>query len=95
MANVQENALCELWFFDTKSVIKRQRYDRTQHGRDPPADNAIRRCLKQFQETGSVLHRKGAGRQSISQKDVDRIQEAFSRSPQKLARRASLQLFML
>jgi hypothetical protein len=28
--------------------------------KDPPSDNAIRRWLKQFQETGSVLHRKGA-----------------------------------
>jgi hypothetical protein len=31
--------------------------------KDPRSDNAIRRWLKQFQETGSVLCRKGAGRQ--------------------------------
>jgi hypothetical protein len=65
---------------------------RTQYGKDPPADNAIRRWLKQFQETGSVLHRKGTGRPSTSQEDVDRIQEEFSRSPQKSNRRASLHL---
>jgi transposase-like protein len=29
-------------------------------------DNAIRRWLKQFQDTASVLHPKGAGRSSIS-----------------------------
>jgi hypothetical protein len=62
---------------------KTQRRYRTQYGKDPPSGNAIRRWLKQFQETGSVLHRKGAGRPSTSQEDVDRIQEAFSRSPQK------------
>jgi transposase len=78
--------------FETKSVMKTQHRYRTQYGKDPPADNAIRRWVKQFQETGSVLRRKGAGRPSISQEDVDRIQEAFSRSPQKSTRRASVQL---
>jgi hypothetical protein len=84
--------MCLLWFFETKSVIKTQRRYRTQYGKDPPSDNAIQRWLKQFQETGSVLHRKGAGRLSTSQEDVDQIQEAFSRSPQKSTRQASLQL---
>jgi transposase len=92
MANVQEKAKCVLWFFETKSVIKTQRRFRTQYGKDPPSDNAIRRWLKQFKETGCVLHRKGAGRPSISQEDVDRIQEAFSESPQKSTRQAALQL---
>jgi hypothetical protein len=36
-----------------------QRGYRTQYGKDPPSDNAIRRWVKQFQETGSVLCRKG------------------------------------
>jgi transposase len=91
MASVQEKALCVLWFFETKSVIKMQRHYRTQYGKDSPSDNAIRRWLKQFQETGSVLHRKGAGRPSTLPEDFDRIQEAFSRSPEKSTRRASLQ----
>jgi transposase len=68
MATVQEKAMCVLWFFEPKSVIKMQHSYRTQYGKDPPSDNAIRRWLKQFQETGSVLHRKGAGRPSTSQK---------------------------
>jgi hypothetical protein len=54
MATVQEKAMCVVWFFETKSVIK------TQYGKEPPPDKAIRRWLKQFQETGRVLHRKGA-----------------------------------
>jgi hypothetical protein len=49
-----------LWFFETKSVIKQQRCYSTQYGDNPPSDNVIRRWLKQFQEAGSVLHRKGA-----------------------------------
>jgi hypothetical protein len=68
-------AMCILPFFETNSVIKTQRrWYRTQYGNDPPSDNAIRRWLKQFQETGSVLHRKGAERPSTSQENVDRIQ---------------------
>jgi transposase len=64
MATVQEKAMCVLWFFDTKSVIKMQCRYRTHCGRDPHSDITIRRWFKQFQETGSVLHRKGAGRPS-------------------------------
>ncbi|GBL98297.1 hypothetical protein AVEN_174091-1 [Araneus ventricosus] len=79
MATVQEKAMCVLWYFETKSVITTQRRFRTTYKKDPPSDNSIRRWLTQFQETGSVLHRKGAGRPS--QENVDRIQETFTRSP--------------
>jgi hypothetical protein len=48
-----ETVICVLWFFETKSVTKTQRRYRTQHGKDPPSDKAIRRWVKQFQETGS------------------------------------------
>jgi hypothetical protein len=81
MATVQGKAMGVASFFETKSAIKQQRRYRTQYGKEPPSDNAIRRWLRQFQETDSVLHREGAGRPSTSQEDVDRIQEAFSRSP--------------
>jgi hypothetical protein len=94
LATVQEIAMYVLWFFETKPVIKMQRRYRTQYGKDPPTDKAIRRGLKQFQETGCVLHRKGAGRPSSSLEGVDGIQEAFSRSPQKSTRRVFLQLYI-
>jgi hypothetical protein len=87
-----KKAMYVFWVFETKSVIKMQRRYRTKYGKDLPSDNAIRRWVKQSQETDSVLHRKGAGRLSTSQEDVGRIQEAFSRSPQKSTRRTSLQL---
>jgi hypothetical protein len=73
-----------LWFFETKAVIKRQRRYRTQYERDPPSDKAVRRRLKQLQETGSVLHGQGAGRQSTSQEDVERIQEVVFSKPTKI-----------
>jgi hypothetical protein len=87
IAAVQEKIMCVLWFFETKSVVKMQRRYKTCYGRDPPSDNAIRRSLQQFQETDTVLHRP-----NLLQEDVDRMQEAFSRSPQKSTRRASVQL---
>ncbi|GBM24568.1 hypothetical protein AVEN_217141-1 [Araneus ventricosus] len=94
MATVQEKAMCVLWFFETKSVITTQRRFRTTYKKDPPSDNSIRRWLTQFQGTGSVLHRKGAGRPSTSQENVDRIQETFTRSPRKSTRQAAVQLHM-
>jgi hypothetical protein len=56
------------FFFETKSVIKMQRRYRTQYGKAPPSDNAIRRWLEQFQETGSVLHRKEQEDQALRKK---------------------------
>ncbi|GBN30177.1 hypothetical protein AVEN_233114-1 [Araneus ventricosus] len=94
MATVQEKAMCVLWFFETKSVITTQRRFRTTYKKDPPSDNSIRRWLTQLQETGSVLHRKGAGRPSTSQENVDLIQETFTRSPRKSTRQAAVQLHM-
>ncbi|GBM19514.1 hypothetical protein AVEN_107986-1 [Araneus ventricosus] len=94
MATVQEKAMCVLWFFETKSAITTQRRFRTTYKKDPNSDNSIRRWLTQFQETGSVLHRKGAGRPSTSQEIVDRIPETFTRSPRKSTRQADVQLHM-
>jgi hypothetical protein len=70
MATVQEKAVCVLRFFKERkgSFIKMQRHYRTQYEKDPTSDNAIRRWLKQFQETGSVLHGRGAGDQALRRK---------------------------
>ncbi|GBN47039.1 hypothetical protein AVEN_123266-1 [Araneus ventricosus] len=91
MVTVQEKAMCVLWFLETKSVITTQRRFRTTYKKDPPSDNSIRRWLTQFQETGSVLHRKGAGRPSTSQENVDRIQETFTRSPRNVCQEHCVQ----
>jgi hypothetical protein len=91
MATVQEKAMCVLWFFETTTVTKTQSLQNSIRKRST-SDNSIRRLLKQFQEAGSVLYRKRAGRPSTSPEDVDPIREPFSRSPQKSTRGASLQL---
>ncbi|GBO40005.1 hypothetical protein AVEN_103973-1 [Araneus ventricosus] len=90
MATVQEKAMCVLWFFETKSVITTQRRFRTTYKKDPPSDNSSRRWLTQFQETGSVLPRKAAGRPSTSQENVDCIQATFTRSSRKSTRQAAV-----
>jgi hypothetical protein len=41
MATVQEKESAYFDFFETKSVIKKQRRYRTQYGKDPPSDNVI------------------------------------------------------
>jgi hypothetical protein len=33
--------MCIIWFFKIKPVTKTQNIYRTQHGKDPPSDNAI------------------------------------------------------
>jgi hypothetical protein len=55
MVTVEEKAIFLLRFSETKSVIKMPRRYRTQYGRDPASDNAIRRWLKRFLETRSVF----------------------------------------
>jgi hypothetical protein len=64
------------WFLETKSAIKTQHRYRTRYGSGPSADNAIRRWVKQCQESASALHR-GAGRPSTSQEDVDKSRKRF------------------
>jgi hypothetical protein len=87
-----QNGDCYFGFSKQSPLSKRNVVTELNMEKIHPSDNAIRLWLKQFQETGSVLHRKGAGRPSTSQEDVDRIQEAFYRSPQKSTRRASVHL---
>jgi hypothetical protein len=56
----------------------------------PSSENVIRHWLKPFQATGSVLHRKGAGRPSTSQEVVDRIHEAWTSYVTRKARMLKL-----
>jgi hypothetical protein len=63
--------------FSKENPLSKSNVFTEQYGQDPLSDNAIRRWLQQFQETGNVLHRKGAGGPSTSQKDVDRFQGAW------------------
>ena len=87
----QEKAPCVPWFIETKSVIQAQRNFTRKYGRKPPARSTIRAWHEKCMETGSVLHRKGAGRPQIS-KEIESVRVAYTRSPRKSIRRASTQL---
>jgi hypothetical protein len=63
--------------FETKFDIKTQRRYRTQYGKYPTSDNAIRRWLKQFQETGRVLHRKEWEDRALREKMLIESRERF------------------
>jgi hypothetical protein len=84
MGTVQEKAMCVLWFFERNSVIKPQRRYRTQYGK-----YQLQIMLSDAGESnfkGLVVFCTEKEREAVG-----RIQEAFSRSPQKSARRASVQ----
>ena len=84
--------MCVLWNWELKSIILVQRRYRMQYGKDPPTHQSILHWCWQFQATGSVLHCKRAGRPSVSDIDVTRVNAAFLRSPLMSIRRASLEL---
>ncbi|MCQ7131119.1 DUF4817 domain-containing protein [Salmonella enterica] len=92
MATPQEKAQCVSWLIETKSDTQVQRNFRTKYGREPPSRPTIRAWHKKFMETGSVLQQKGSGRPSTSAGDVERVRDAFVRSPGKSIRTAARQL---
>ena len=73
--NAQEKAQCVEWFIETKSDTQVQRRFRTNYNRTPPSRTTIRAWYKKFKGTGSVEHKKGAGRPRTSEENVERIRE--------------------
>jgi transposase len=69
-----------LWYWETKSFIQVQRRYRQEYGEQAPGRQSIKRWLEQFQETGSVLHKKGAGRPSVDADTVEMIREQYKLS---------------
>jgi hypothetical protein len=65
---------------------------RIQHGRQPPIRKSIWLWENKLRTTGSLLHVKPPGETRTSEEIVNRIREAFQRSPCKSIRAASLLL---
>ncbi|GBM39932.1 hypothetical protein AVEN_250250-1 [Araneus ventricosus] len=87
-----EKTNCVGWYFESKSIVKVQRNFHTKFNKPPPSRNGILSWHKKFLETGSVLDKPRSGRPSTSDTDVERIREAFTRSPTKSTRQASIEL---
>ncbi|PSN47258.1 hypothetical protein C0J52_16522, partial [Blattella germanica] len=65
---------------------------RTRFGCHPPTRKSIRFWDNKLRTTGSLLRVKSPEKPRTSDEKVDRIREAFPRSPRKSVRAASLQL---
>lgn len=92
MASAVEKAELVGLVFKFGSIISAQREFRRVHNRPPPHRNSIRGWYKTFKASGSVSKKKESGRPKVSDETVDLIRGAFTRSPKKSLRRASLQL---
>ncbi|PSN32315.1 hypothetical protein C0J52_27231 [Blattella germanica] len=89
MAKVQDQVQCVLWLAELQSVTSVQRRFRTRYGYHPPTRKSIRFWDNKLRTTGSLLRVKSPGKPWTSDEKVDRIREAFQRSPRKSVRAAS------
>ena len=92
MTTPLEKAQCVSWFIETKSDVQTQRNYRSKYGRDPPSLPSIRLWHNSFMETGTVFDTRRGGRPRTSEKNIERIRQAFQRSPVKSIRTAARQL---
>lgn len=80
------------WFIEAKLDLQTQRNFRTKYGRDPPSRPSIRAWHNKFMETGTVFNKGRSGRPRTSEENIDRVRNAFDRSPRKSVRTAARQL---
>ena len=92
MATREQKAFCVLQFAKTESVIRVQRAFIIKFHCNPPSDNNIRRWYHQFEDTGCLCKGKSIGRPSMIEERVERVSDAFARSPKKSVRKASREL---
>ena len=87
---MQQRVTCVRSYYKAKSVTEEQRVFRRQfnvgrHGR-VPSRNTILAWVKKFEETGSVFTVKhGASRTVRTPENLQRVREAFERSPRRSA----------
>ena len=88
------------YFFFFESLIlmrkcgKIQREFRIRFRKDAACRNNITRWYRQFVETGLLCKGKSPGRPRVSDDNIERVREAFLRSPRKSVTRASRELDM-
>ena len=92
MTTLQEKAQCVSWFIEAKSDVQTQRNYRSKYGRDPPPRPLICLWHKKFMETGTVFDTRRSGRPRTSEENIERVRQAFQRSPMKSIHTAARQL---
>ena len=88
MTTPQEKAQCVSWFIETKSDVQTRQNYRSKYGRDPPSRPSIRLWHKKSMETGTVFDTRRGGRPRASEENIERVRQAFQRSPMKSIRTA-------
>ena len=92
MTTAQEKAQYVSWFIGTKSDVQTQRNNRSKYGRDPPSRPSVRLWRKKFIKTGTVFDARRSGRPITSEENIERVRQAFQRSPMKSIRTVARQL---
>jgi hypothetical protein len=81
MVTRAEKDFCVLAYARTQSIVTVQLRFRTKLGKDPPVKNSIKQWYEKFQRDGCLCIAKRAGRPGPSKERVERVREAFQRSP--------------
>ena len=92
MTTLQEKAQCVSWFIETKSDVQTQQNYRSKYGRDQPSRPSICLWHKKFMETGTVFDTRRSGQPRTSEENIERVRQAFQRSPMISIRTAARQL---
>jgi hypothetical protein len=92
VATKQENAFCVLDYAQCKSVATVQCNFRRRFGKDPPTRKSIYDWHRKFETTGCLRKGKSLSRPRVSEENVQRIWQAFLRSPKKSIPKASHEL---
>jgi hypothetical protein len=93
MESQQEKPFGMFRFEVSRSAIKVQLEFHTWFKKDAPYKNATR-WYRQFLETGCLCKGRSPGRPRVSDINIERVHEAFQRSPRKSVARASRELGM-
>jgi hypothetical protein len=83
MAMRAEKVFCVLEYARIQSIVMAQRRFRTKFGKDLPVKNSIKQWYEKFQCDGCLCNAKHAGQPGPSEGRVERVREAFQRSPRK------------
>jgi hypothetical protein len=78
----------------SRSVITMRREFRPRFKKDAPHKNNVSRWYRQFVETDCLCKGRSPGRPRVFDDNIERVREAFQRSPHKSVARASRELGM-
>ena len=88
----REQSFCVLEYARTSSVVTGQRRFRAEFQKAAPVFKSIKKRYAKFREEGCLCTAPRTGRTGPSEGAVNRIREAYQRSPCKSTTRASLEL---